>query len=61
MDIRGDVDKSSLGASIGQRIAEALRPVRALKTAYVPLLLVYFAYGALGLIACPAICGSRNG
>jgi hypothetical protein len=50
VDIREDVDKSSLGASIGQRIAETLRPVRALKTAYVPLLLVYFAYGALGLI-----------
>lgn len=26
------------------------RPVRALKTAYLPLLLVYFAYGALGVI-----------
>ncbi len=26
------------------------RPVRALKTAYLPLLLVYFAYGALGII-----------
>lgn len=26
------------------------RPVRALKTAYLPLLMVYFAYGALGII-----------
>jgi hypothetical protein len=27
-----------------------LRPIRALRAAYIPLLLVYFAYGALGLI-----------
>lgn len=27
-----------------------LRPVRGMRTAYIPLLLIYFAYGALGLI-----------
>ena len=31
-------------------LASLLRPIRALRLSYVPLLLVYFAYGALGII-----------
>jgi len=31
-------------------LADALRPIRAMRWAYLPLLMVYFAYGALGLI-----------
>src|ERR1700742_1622772 len=31
-------------------LSRLLRPIRGLRVAYVPLLLVYFAYGALGLI-----------
>ena len=33
-----------------QRLADILRPIRAMRWAYLPLLMVYFAYGALGLI-----------
>ena len=44
------MDKPSFGASVSQSLVDALRPIRALKTAYLPLLFVYFAYGALGLI-----------
>lgn len=44
------MDKPSFSAKISQSLADALRPIRAMKTAYLPLLLVYFAYGALGLI-----------
>jgi hypothetical protein len=32
------------------RIADLLQPIRALRLRYVPLLMVYFAYGALGVI-----------
>jgi hypothetical protein len=35
----------------GQLQAAVLTPVRALKIAYLPLLMVYFAYGALGITA----------
>lgn len=41
---------SAPGTLVSRGVAEALRPLRAMKAAYVPLLLVYFAYGALGLI-----------
>jgi hypothetical protein len=40
----------SVHQSIRQRFADVMRPVRALRWSYVPLLMVYFAYGALGLI-----------
>ena len=33
-----------------QLIESLRRPIRALRLAYLPLLMVYFAYGALGLI-----------
>ena len=33
-----------------QRLADILRPIRAMRRAYLPLLMVYFAYGALGVI-----------
>ena len=33
-----------------RRLADVLRPIRALRRAYLPLLMVYFAYGALGVI-----------
>jgi MFS family permease len=36
--------------SVRQHIADMLRPIRALQRSYLPLLMVYFAYGALGLI-----------
>ncbi len=35
---------------ITQSLANLLRPIRAIRLHYVPLLLVYFAYGALGII-----------
>jgi hypothetical protein len=41
---------TSVHQSIHQRFADVLRPIRALRWSYVPLLMVYFAYGALGLI-----------
>lgn len=44
------MDASTVGKSLGGRIADALQPLRSLKTGYLPLLMVYFAYGALGLI-----------
>ena len=31
-------------------ISSLLRPIQAFRAAYVPLVMVYFAYGALGLI-----------
>jgi BT1 family len=37
-------------ASARQRLADTLRPIQALRRRYLPLLMVYFAYGALGLI-----------
>jgi hypothetical protein len=40
----------SLQGSVRQRLADVLRPIRALRLNYLPLLMVYFAYGALGLI-----------
>ena len=33
-----------------QWLSRLLRPIRALRLSYIPLLMVYFAYGALGLI-----------
>ena len=39
---------SSLKAQLA---AELLNPIRAFRPHYLPLLMVYFAYGALGLIA----------
>jgi hypothetical protein len=44
------VQKLSLRESVRQRLSDALRPARALRLNYLPLLMVYFAYGALGLI-----------
>jgi hypothetical protein len=44
-------DTASVAATPVNRLSEALlRPIRALRLQYVPLLLVYFAYGALGII-----------
>lgn len=40
----------SIQQSVLQRLADVLRPIRALRPSYAPLLMVYFAYGALGLI-----------
>src|SRR5687767_8924345 len=36
--------------SAQQRLTDVLRPIRAMRWSYLPLLMVYFAYGALGLI-----------
>ncbi|HET7680179.1 MAG TPA: hypothetical protein VFK79_08625 [Xanthobacteraceae bacterium] len=38
------------GQPITQSLANLLRPIQAMRSQYVPLLLVYFAYGALGII-----------
>jgi hypothetical protein len=36
--------------TVSQRLSDVLRPIWALRLNYLPLLMVYFAYGALGLI-----------
>ncbi len=42
----------SFASRWGERLSQAvMAPVRAFRIAYVPLLMVYFAYGALGLFA----------
>ena len=38
------------GTALPRSLASLLRPIRAMRMHYVPLLLVYFAYGALGII-----------
>ncbi len=48
--------ETSLPQSVGNRVLDAftravLAPVRAFRLQYLPLLMVYFAYGALGIIA----------
>ena len=40
----------SLQDSVRQRLTGVLRPIQALRRSYLPLLMVYFAYGALGLV-----------
>jgi hypothetical protein len=42
--------RQSIGAHLSGGFSGLLRPVRGFRLAYLPLLLVYFAYGALGLI-----------
>ena len=37
-----------------------LAPVRAMRREYLPLLMVYFAYGAMGLTRSPRPSGSRR-
>jgi MFS family permease len=40
----------SVREQVHRRLIDALRPIRALRRSYVPLLMIYFAYGALGLV-----------
>jgi hypothetical protein len=40
----------SIQQSVRQRLTDILGPLRTLRSSYLPLLMVYFAYGALGLI-----------
>ena len=42
--------RQSIVANLSGGVSGLLRPVRGFRLAYLPLLLVYFAYGALGLI-----------
>src|SRR5262245_52213325 len=43
-------DRRKLSALLGARLEDALlAPIRAMRLRYLPLLMVYFAYGALGL------------
>lgn len=45
-------DPSSLPATLKARLTAAvLAPIRAMRLRYLPLLMVYFAYGAMGLVA----------
>jgi hypothetical protein len=44
------VQTLSFKEQVSRRLSDVLRPMRALRLNYLPLLMVYFAYGALGLI-----------
>lgn len=46
---------------LGSRIAaDVLRPILAFHLSYLPLVMIYFAYGATGLSTSVATCGSRK-
>ena len=45
----------------GEQLKKALlNPIQAFRWQYLPLLMVYFAYGALGLVAVAETSGSRT-